>query len=203
MAIYKLKIQSSDNLIKIIQVIRKFDPLLSIGEIRRHIMENDFVIEYDLFHSDIMEELAGIDRITEFKKLISTLEGLGAEVTIYNEYGKVEQGEYFENRMNMLREIQQEVLEDWDRETAEDDENEETVDISKYHYLWNEEKDDWALVDSEDGYSIVNIKRQGMLLISDDELENAIINKMEEAGNKKYKSIQEAFDEEKGERFIA
>ena len=79
MAIYKLKIQSSDNLIKIIQVIRKFDPLLSIGEIRRHIMENDFVIEYDLFHSDIMEELAGIDRITEFKKLISTLEGLGAE----------------------------------------------------------------------------------------------------------------------------
>lgn len=67
------------------------------------------------------------------------------------------------------------------------------MDVTKYSYIWEDEKDDWALVDSEDGYSIVNIKRQGMLLISDDELENAIINKMKEAGNKKYKSILDAF----------
>lgn len=67
------------------------------------------------------------------------------------------------------------------------------MDITKYSYIWEDEKEDWVLVDSEDGYCIVNIKSQGMLLISNDELENAIVDKMEEAGNKKYSSILDAF----------
>lgn len=67
------------------------------------------------------------------------------------------------------------------------------MDITKYSYLWESEKDEWVLVDSEYGYSIVNKKNRGMLLISNDELEEAVINKMKEAGNKEYSSILEAF----------
>lgn len=202
MALYKLKIQNKDNLIKVVQAIHKFDPLLSIGDIRRRIMENDFVVEYDLFHTDVMEELAGIDRITEFKNLINTLKNLGAVVTIYNEYGEVEQGAYFENRMNMLREIQQETLEDWDRETAEDDDLEQTADISKYNYLWKDEKNDWVLVNIENGYGIVNNRTKMMLLVEDDNLADALIRKMIESGNKKYDSIQEAFGEKNSQQVI-
>ena len=68
------------------------------------------------------------------------------------------------------------------------------MDLSKYQYLWEEEKSDWALVDSPNGFGIVNVRTQMMLLISDADLEKALIRKMEESGNSKFRSIIDAFE---------
>lgn len=68
-------------------------------------------------------------------------------------------------------------------------------DISNYEYLWTTEKDDWVLVNSTEGYGIVNIRTKMMLLIDNDELAEELIIKMIESGNKKYESILDAFGE--------
>lgn len=68
------------------------------------------------------------------------------------------------------------------------------MDISKYQYLWQEEKSDWALVDSPYGYGIINIRTHMMLVLNNHELECALIKKMEEAGNSKYASVADAFE---------
>lgn len=117
-AIYRLKIKTEGNSSRVISILRKFDPSISIGEIRKRIAEDDFVIEYDLLHWDITEEMAGIDRISRLKSLIQSLEGGGASVMIYDEDELIDK-EIFENRMVMLREIEQEVNEDMDREAEE------------------------------------------------------------------------------------
>ena len=44
---------------------------------------DDFVVKYDLLHWDITEEMAAIDRISKFEKLIQSLEECGASVEIY------------------------------------------------------------------------------------------------------------------------
>ena len=64
MSSYKLKIQAGTAGTKVISILRKFDPSLSIGEIRRRINENDYVVEYDLFRWEVTEELAEVDRIS-------------------------------------------------------------------------------------------------------------------------------------------
>ena len=118
MSVYALKIKVDGNGSKVISILRKFDPFLSIGEIRRRMQCDDFIVEYDLFHWDITEETAGIDRITKFEKLIQSLEECGASVEIYNGSELVSK-EFFGNSMQMLREIADEVEVDMDRE-AED-----------------------------------------------------------------------------------
>ena len=118
MSVYALKIKVEGNCSKVISILRKFDPSLSIGEIRKRMQCNDFVVEYDLLHWDITEEMAGIDRITKFEKFIQSLEECGARVEIYKGNELVSK-EFFGNSMQMLREIADEVEEDMDRE-AED-----------------------------------------------------------------------------------
>ena len=80
------------------------------------------------------------------------------------------------------------------------------MELSKYQYLWGEEQDDWALVNSPYGYGIANIRTHMVLLIDDDELEKAVIKKMEASGNDKYDSITDAFESgntaEKNKSFI-
>lgn len=71
------------------------------------------------------------------------------------------------------------------------------MDISKYQYLWLEEKSDWALVNSPYGYGIVNIRTHMMLMLDNVVLEKALIQKMEESGNRKYDSIVDAFEANK------
>ena len=118
MSVYALKIKVDGNVSKAISILRKFDQSLSISEIRKRMQCNDFVVEYDLLHWDITEEMAGIDRITKFEKLIQSLEECGARVEIYKGNELVSK-EFFGNSMQMLREIADEVEEDMDRE-AED-----------------------------------------------------------------------------------
>ncbi len=69
------------------------------------------------------------------------------------------------------------------------------MNMNEYSYLWNEEKNDWVLVHTEYGYSIVNKKSQMALMVSDGELEEALIDRMIQEGNRKYDNIQEAFED--------
>ncbi|MBR2805167.1 MAG: hypothetical protein IKE18_00130 [Oscillospiraceae bacterium] len=115
---YALKIREAENMSKVIKTLRAFDPSLSIGEIRKRISENDFVVKYDLFHWDITEEMEGIDRISRLKNLIRTLEECGTKVDIYDEDELISRT-LFNNSMVMLREIEQETQEAVDREAEE------------------------------------------------------------------------------------
>lgn len=67
------------------------------------------------------------------------------------------------------------------------------MNIEEYKYLWLDEKENWCLVNTSLGYGIVNKKTQSALLISDDALEDAIINKMIESGSKIYEDINQAY----------
>lgn len=65
--------------------------------------------------------------------------------------------------------------------------------IDEYKYLWEEEKKDWVLVNTEYGYAIVNKRTQSALLISDDNLEDEIIHRMKAAGNTIFDDINVAY----------
>ena len=67
------------------------------------------------------------------------------------------------------------------------------MDVSRYEYLWKDEKDQWVLVDSPYGYGIVNVQSQSILMVSDPELKRNLIKKMEEAGCRKYSTISAAY----------
>ena len=119
MSVYAIKIRIEGNGSKVIPILRRFEPSLSIGEIRKRMQSDDFVVKYDLLHWDITEEMAGIDRISKFENLIQSLEEYGAQIEIYNGDELISK-EFFENSMQMLREIADEVDEDMDREAADD-----------------------------------------------------------------------------------
>ena len=118
MSIYALRIKTEGTGTKVISILRKFDPSLSIAEIRKRMQEDDFVVKYDLLHWDVTEEMAGIDRISKFEKLIQSLEECGASVEIYKGNELVSK-EFFGNSMQMLREIADEVEEDMDCEATD------------------------------------------------------------------------------------
>lgn len=67
------------------------------------------------------------------------------------------------------------------------------MNLDEYKYLWESEKNDWVLVNSPYGYGVINKRTQSMLLVSDESLENAIIDKMLAAGNKTYDDIESAY----------
>jgi len=58
------------------------------------------------------------------------------------------------------------------------------MNISEYEYLWDKNKAEYVLVNTEFGYGIVNKKEQTVLSISDEELEE---------GNKVYENILDAY----------
>ncbi len=67
------------------------------------------------------------------------------------------------------------------------------MNINDYNYIWTTDKEDYVLVETEFGYGIVNKKKQMVLSISDDDLETAIIQKMQTEGNKIYSNILDAY----------
>ena len=119
MSVFAIKIRIEGNGSQVIPILRRFEPSLAIGEIRKRLQSDDFVVKYDLLHWDITEEMAGIDRISKFENLIQSLEEYGAQIEIYNGDELISK-EFFENSMQMLREIADEVDEDMDREAAGD-----------------------------------------------------------------------------------
>ncbi len=69
------------------------------------------------------------------------------------------------------------------------------MDIDDYSYLWTTERDSWVLVNTEYGYAIVNKTSHAALLISNDELADALAEKMLKSGNKTYENINDAYDD--------
>lgn len=69
------------------------------------------------------------------------------------------------------------------------------MNIDNFSYLWDENKADFVLVTTDFGYAIVNKKEQNMLLISDEELEKEVIEKMLQSGNKVYNDIIQAYSD--------
>lgn len=68
-----------------------------------------------------------------------------------------------------------------------------SMNIDEFKYLWESEKDDWVLVNTEYGYGIVNKRTQMALLISDDDLEGTVIQRMISEGNNIYDNINDAY----------
>ena len=69
------------------------------------------------------------------------------------------------------------------------------ISINDYNYLWTSEKNDWVLVNSTYGYAIINKKTQSMLLVSDEHLYSALIDRMLLEGNKVFNSITDAYSD--------
>lgn len=67
------------------------------------------------------------------------------------------------------------------------------MNIEEYSYLWTTRKEEFVLVNTEYGYGIVNKKEQTVLTISDEALEEAIIQNMLVEGCKVYDNILDAY----------
>ena len=70
-----------------------------------------------------------------------------------------------------------------------------SISIENYSYIWGEKKTDFVLVKTDLGYGIINKKEQTMLLMSDEKMEQKIVNKMLENGNKIYDDIKKAYND--------
>lgn len=69
------------------------------------------------------------------------------------------------------------------------------MNLSEYEYLWTTEKDDWVLVNTTFGYGIVNKTEQVVLSVSDEELEQALIEQILSNGCKVYDNIKDAYND--------
>lgn len=67
------------------------------------------------------------------------------------------------------------------------------MNLDEFKHMWESEKDDWVLVNTKYGYAVVNKRTQMALLVSDDELEKAVIRRMLEEGNRIYDNITDAY----------
>ena len=115
---FGIKIESDENIPKYISLIRKYDKYLSIADIRSRIFNNDYVVDYDFYSSyDVCDDLNDIDRGELFRQLLDNLMSVGAKLTIYDDDEEISL-EFLDNRFQMYKEIEQEVLLDMEREVT-------------------------------------------------------------------------------------
>ena len=69
------------------------------------------------------------------------------------------------------------------------------MNIDEFNYLWTSQKEEFVLVNTEYGYGIVNKKTHVVLSISNEQLEEKVIQKMLKEGNKIYDNILEAYED--------
>ena len=67
------------------------------------------------------------------------------------------------------------------------------MNIEEFNFLWTTKKEDYVLVHTEYGYGIVNKKEKKVLCISDENLSQAVIQKMIAEGNEIYDDILDAY----------
>lgn len=104
--IVQLKLEKDTKVVKYITLIRKFDPAISIGQIKNNIENNSYVVSFDLHYMDVLEDLQGIDRKLLFRSLIYQLISEGAQLSIYVN-GESCTLEYLDNLLNSMREIKE------------------------------------------------------------------------------------------------
>lgn len=115
MDLVQIKIQKDERAIKYIKIIREFDSSLSMGDIKRKIEEDDYVLEFDLEYFDVLEDLNEIDRKKIFRATIDDLCQAGAQIAVYQN-GELSSIELLDNRLAALEEIRRETDIDMDRE---------------------------------------------------------------------------------------
>lgn len=118
MKLIQLKIEKDSSIVKYIKIIRKFDSSLSVGVIKKQIEEGAFVVGLDPEYYDVVEDINGIDRKVIIRDMMEELCQAGARISIYQE-GELITIEDFENKLESLAIIRQQVEYDIDRELGE------------------------------------------------------------------------------------
>ena len=118
MVVVGIKIVRDTNFIKYIKYIKVINDMLSIGEIKNKILNNEYVIQFDLM-GDVNEQIhLGIDQYTinlNFFNKLKNLESFGVKIEVYLN-DKLVTMEKLMSKIEFLREIEQEVEEDMERE---------------------------------------------------------------------------------------
>ncbi len=118
MGIVKLKLEKDIKVAKYISLIRKFDPTISIGQIKSSIENNSYAMSFDLEYYDVLEDLQGIDRKLVFRCLISQLIVEGAQLSLYVD-GELWTLKHLDNWLNTMQKIRKETERDMDLEAEE------------------------------------------------------------------------------------
>jgi mannosyltransferase OCH1-like enzyme len=119
MGLVQLKLEKDIKVAKYISLIRKFDPTISIGQIKSNIENKTYAMSFDLEYYDVLEDLQGIDRKLVFRYLISQLMVEGAQLSIYID-GELWTLKHLDNWLNTMQEIREETERNMDLEAAED-----------------------------------------------------------------------------------
>lgn len=118
MVVVGIKIVRDINFIKYIKYIKDINDMLSIGEIKNKILNNEYVIQFDLM-GDVNEQIRlGIDQYTinlNFFNRLKNLESFGVKIEVYLN-DKLVTMEKLMSKIEFLGEIEQEVEEDMERE---------------------------------------------------------------------------------------
>ena len=121
------KLIKDDNFVKYIKPIKDINVMLSIGEIKNRILNNEYVIEFDLM-GDVHEQIRlGTDQYTinlNFVNNLKDLELLGAKIEVFLNDELITM-EKLVDKIKFLKEIEQEVEEDIDREAQAENSKEE------------------------------------------------------------------------------
>ena len=127
MEIVGIKLIKDDNFVKYIKPIKDINAMLSIGEIKNRIINNEYVIEFDLM-GDVHEQIRlGTDQYTinlNFVNNLKNLELLGAKIEVFLNDELITM-EKLVDKIEFLKEIEQEVEEDIDREAQAENSEEE------------------------------------------------------------------------------
>ena len=127
MEIVGIKLIKDDNFVKYIKPIKDINVMLSIGEIKNRILNNEYVIEFDLM-GDVHEQIRlGTDQYTinlNFVNILKDLELLGAKIEVFLNDELITM-EKLVDKIKFLKEIEQEVEEDIDREAQAENSKEE------------------------------------------------------------------------------
>lgn len=118
MVVVGIKIVRDTNFIKYIKYIKDINDMLSIGEIKNKILNNEYVIQFDLM-GDVNEQIRlGIDQYTinlNFFNKLKNLESFGVKIEVYLN-DKLVTMEKLMSKIEFLGEVEQEVEEDMERE---------------------------------------------------------------------------------------
>ena len=154
---------------EVIKIMRKYTNE-SIMDIKTHINNKEFVISCDFCNDDEVKRI--IKCINELKKSRIT-------VKIFDNDEEIEM-QFLKNWVRTCREIDIQTEAEVELEAVEID----PAELEKFKYLWEAEQDDWVVLKDNYDYAVYNIKKKGILLIEDTDLNNQVAAMMIMAGNK-------------------
>lgn len=114
-----IKIEKDNNVIKYVSLIKSYNKSLSLGDIKKRIENDEYVIEHDLIGSfDISDDMEDIDRNKLLRDLVDKLLGLQANLKIYYNNSLITI-DTLDNLLERTKQIEEETIRDIDRELGE------------------------------------------------------------------------------------